>query len=274
MKPMIFDRSVFSDDSKGFTVATTPTTNSKMTITNDSTKPLHIDKKHKLYKYYSQRYNLFSKYDLGIQMDEESWYSVTPENIAHHIAKRVERSLGYGYYLVVDGFCGVGGNLIQFARSSPFVRVIGCDINPNRIKMAKHNAKIYGVEDRCEFILGDFMQIMETLQPKKVDAVFLSPPWGGIEYQDMSKYSLSSMTPDGFEVVHACRKYLTDNIAFLMPRNIDLAEVKKKLLNKRHLMFECEQNMVGKKVKTITAYFGELVDHSLDSDSEEGAGIV
>lgn len=227
-----------------------------------------ISKGDKLYKYWAQRYNLFTKFDHGIQLDQEAWYSVTPENIARHIAERVDTSLGFGHYIVVDGFCGVGGNLIQFALVSPFVRVIGCDINPDRIRMAKNNAKVYGVQDRCEFILGDFMHIMHTLKSHKIDAVFLSPPWGGVDYQDLGDYSLSSMTPNGFDVVRLCRKYLTDNIAFLMPRNIDLKEVKLKLLDRAHSLFECEQNMVGSKIKTITVYFGDLVDESVDSDPD------
>ena len=41
-------------------------------------------------------------------MDEQSWYSVTPEKIAEHIAKRVKNKV------VLDAFCCVGGNLIQF----------------------------------------------------------------------------------------------------------------------------------------------------------------
>jgi len=39
----------------------------------------------------------------------ESWYSVTPEKIAEHIAERCRCDL------IVDGFCGAGGNSIQFA---------------------------------------------------------------------------------------------------------------------------------------------------------------
>lgn len=45
--------------------------------------------------------------------------------------------------------------------------------------MAKHNAAIYGVEDRIEFIVGDYIKLVDTLQ---ADTVFLSPPWGGPEY--------------------------------------------------------------------------------------------
>lgn len=228
-----------------------------------------ITKSSKIYKYYMQRYNLFSKYDDGIRMDEESWYSVTPENIASHIADRIYNSLGPGHRIIVDGFCGVGGNLIQFALSSPSVRVIGCDILPKRVEMAKHNAKIYGVENQCEFILGDFMNIMHSLKGKKIDAVFLSPPWGGIDYQDIGDYSLSCMTPDGYDIVKTCRKFITDNIAFLMPRNVDLTELKQTLLDKQHPWFEMEQNMVGSKIKTITAYFGDLVDQSSETDESD-----
>lgn len=237
-----------------------------MTVTPIKTMP--IARGNKLYKYWMQRYNLFSRFDDGILMDDESWYSVTPENIARHIAERSLKALGDGYHLIVDGFCGVGGNLIQFACYSPHVRVIGVDNNKQRIEMAKHNAKIYGVQHQCDFILGDFMDIMQTLQCQRIDAVFLSPPWGGVDYQNIAKYSLDSMTPNGYEVVDLCRKYITDNIAFLMPRNVDLNEVRKRLLDKKHPLFECEQNMVGKKIKTITVYFGDLIDLTIETDSE------
>lgn len=43
-------------------------------------------------------------------MDEEGWFSVTPESIAEHHALRM-CSGG----LIIDGFTGVGGNAIQFA---------------------------------------------------------------------------------------------------------------------------------------------------------------
>lgn len=50
--------------------------------------PSHFPKE--LRKYWFQRYRLWERYDQGpgIRMDEESWYSVTPENIARHIAER------------------------------------------------------------------------------------------------------------------------------------------------------------------------------------------
>lgn len=62
-------------------------------------------------KYWFQRYDLFSKYDVGIKLDEEGWFSVTPEEIA---ASQARRFAGAG--VVIDAFAGVGGNAIQFAK--------------------------------------------------------------------------------------------------------------------------------------------------------------
>lgn len=61
-------------------------------------------------KYWCQRYLLFSRFDDGIKMDEEGWFSVTPESIARHHASRC------GSGIVVDSFTGVGGNAIQLAQ--------------------------------------------------------------------------------------------------------------------------------------------------------------
>ncbi len=123
-----------------------------------------------LHKYWYQRYRLFSRFDRGIRLDDESWYSVTPERIAQHIADRCRCSL------VVDAFCGVGGNTIQFAFSCE--RVIAIDIDPHKIELARSNAAVYGVADRIEFVCGDFFKLVPELFC--ADVIFLSPPWGGI----------------------------------------------------------------------------------------------
>ena len=65
-----------------------------------------------LRKYWHQRYRLFHQYDSGVEMDYEGWFSVTPECIAAHIAERCRSGV------VVDAFCGVGGNAIQVSASS------------------------------------------------------------------------------------------------------------------------------------------------------------
>ena len=39
-----------------------------------------------LLKFWRQRYSLWHRYDEGVLMTEQGWYSVTPEAIAHHQA--------------------------------------------------------------------------------------------------------------------------------------------------------------------------------------------
>lgn len=62
-------------------------------------------------KYYWQRYRLFSRWDDGIQFDEEGLFSVTPEALALHTSVRCACDV------VVDAFAGIGGNTIQLART-------------------------------------------------------------------------------------------------------------------------------------------------------------
>ena len=199
-----------------------------------------------LAKYWHQRYRLFSRYDEGIKMDDEAWFSVTPERIAKHIAHRCRCDL------IIDAFCGVGGNSIQFAFTCE--RVIAIDIDPVKVELARHNAKIYGVEDRIEFIVGDYMKLAPTLY---ADVVFLSPPWGGPAYSDAAVFDLQTMIPmDGFKIFELSRE-ITENIAYFVPKNTNieqltsLADVGGKV--------EIEQNLLNKRVKTITGYFGELI---------------
>ncbi|XP_078712764.1 trimethylguanosine synthase [Lampetra fluviatilis] len=209
--------------------------------------PLDVASDPELIKYWAQRYRLFSRFDEGIRLDREGWFSVTPERIAEHIAQRCQCDL------IVDAFCGVGGNAIQFAFTCE--RVIAVDIDPEKVALARHNARVYGVDDRIEFIVGDFLALAPRL---RADVVFLSPPWGGPTYLDAHAYDLDSMmTPGGFEIFRLAQQ-ITPNIAFFLPRNTDVDQLTS--LAGSGGKVEIEQNFLNIKLKTITAYFGELIE--------------
>lgn len=84
--------------------------------------------------------------------------------------------------VLVDAFAGAGGNTIAFARSGRWKRVYAIEKNPAVLQCAKHNAKIYGVEDKITWFEGDSLQIvnnqLKDLGPYSV--LFASPPWGGM----------------------------------------------------------------------------------------------
>uniref|UniRef100_A0A1L8DDA6 Trimethylguanosine synthase n=1 Tax=Nyssomyia neivai TaxID=330878 RepID=A0A1L8DDA6_9DIPT len=210
--------------------------------------PTEIINDKSLLKYWYKRFSLFSMFDQGIRMDRESWFSVTPEKVAAHVAERCRCDL------LVDGFCGVGGNTIQFAMTC--AKVIAIDIDPKKIEMAKHNAAVYGVQDRIEFIVGDFVALADTL---KADVVFLSPPWGGPQYSKEETYDLEkSLIPiPASELFAKCQK-ITENIAMFLPRNSNTQQLS--MLAGPGGAVEIEQNFLDRKFIALTAYYGELIN--------------
>jgi hypothetical protein len=44
-------------------------------------------------------------------LDDTGWFSITPQPIAAHIAERCTSDV------IIDAFCGVGGNTIEFAKT-------------------------------------------------------------------------------------------------------------------------------------------------------------
>ncbi|KAG7562056.1 hypothetical protein FFLO_02528 [Filobasidium floriforme] len=207
-------------------------------------------------KYFHQRRTLFTRYSSHpILLDHTGWYSVTPEKIANHIADRCRCDT------VLDGFAGVGGNLIAFAWTCE--RVIAIDTSMDRLRIARHNAMQYGVADRIEFICADYVEFVEAWARRKqrqreergemeavvglgeeVDVVFLSPPWGGTEYLEatdttsdpdpdasfaipnhLPAFPLSTLLPLPAKELYDLSRKMTPNIAFYLPRNSDAHEI-------------------------------------------------
>lgn len=264
-----------------------------LTSSSSSSKPKKKRSKRQLNTtYFKQRFLLFSRFNEGIRLDRESWYSVTPEPIARHIAERIERALirhsaastspssSANQFIILDGFCGAGGNTIQFALMPSTALVYAVDIDPRKIELARHNASIYGCLDKIQFIVADFFEVIQgdRLPCSLVDACFLSPPWGGPDYLTYESYSLAQMTPDGFEIARRVADRVTKNISFLLPRNFDMGELPSLSSivyqndvggGEMEKSVEIEENMLYKKVKTLTAYFGHLV---IRKEGDDGGG--
>lgn len=101
-----------------------------------------------------------------VQLDEAAKRSLTPEALALQMGERVAG------LRVIDACCGAGGNAIGFARAGCTVTAI--DIDSKRVAMAKHNAGLYGVDRRIEFVCGDALDVVPKLQG---DLLFIDPPW-------------------------------------------------------------------------------------------------
>lgn len=171
--------------------------------------PFGID----LQKYWDRRHSLFHRFDEGIQVDAEGLYSAKPEESALRIAEAL------GGRVVLDAFCGVGGSAIGFARHGS--RVLSVDTEATRLEMARHNARVYGVSDRIEFVLGD---CRDFLRAADFDAVYFDPPWGGPEYSKRPRFPLEGFEPDGRELLRLAFEREA-RIGFTVPPNFDLMQV-------------------------------------------------
>lgn len=104
-----------------------------------------------------------------------------------------------------------------------FIPVIAIDIDPQKIELAKHNAAIYKVADRIEFIVGDFFELAPTL---KADVVFLSPPWGGPDYNRSNSFPLNKiLKPYGGELLYQVARNISEHVAYYLPRNVNVDQV-------------------------------------------------
>ncbi|KAF8334209.1 RNA cap guanine-N2 methyltransferase-domain-containing protein [Cantharellus anzutake] len=230
---------------------------------------------HHIRKYFAQRQRYFSLYNEGCLLDEEGWYSVTPERMSMYDHSRC--------------FCGVGGNAIAFAQTCE--RVIAVDNSAVRLALARHNAVIYGVQDRIEFILADFPSFVRSLQvapatekvsggqpdrPRnrlstQIDVAFLSPPWGGPSYISSPSKSQSASSPPHPEFtmdmtaplpgdqLFSLARSITPHVAYYLPRNTNLEEIAG-LVDPKEEKVEIEEEWMGSKLKALTFYFGGLVN--------------
>ncbi|KFM27644.1 Trimethylguanosine synthase [Auxenochlorella protothecoides] len=215
-------------------------------------------------KYWLQRYSLFSRFDDGIRLDQEGWFSVTPEVVAQHQARVVP--LGS---TALDPFAGVGGNVVALAEVA--AAVIAVEIDAGRVELLRHNVAVYGLEDRVRCLQGDFFQLAEEL---KADFVFLSPPWGGPEYSAQAVYdvermgglglSLTGLLDLAFQVVGA-----RGVVAFL-PRNADLAQCARSAGGRPCV---AERVVLNGYLKGTTMYYGAAALRWLElRGAEEGEG--
>ena len=164
-----------------------------------------------------KRYSLFSKYDMGIMMDSEAWFEVTPENVARYIASKVPSR-----FRILDAFCGVGGNTIQFATNH--VAVIAVDSSSERVKMATSNSCIYGVSDSIQFVCDDVTLFLQTSSFDDATVLYASPPWGGPNCYDEKEVRLDSLPVNMKPIVELALSRLSSIILHL-PRNLDLADL-------------------------------------------------
>jgi RNA cap guanine-N2 methyltransferase len=66
-------------------------------------------------------------------------------------------------------------------------------------------------------------------EKKEVDAIFLSPPWGGTGYYLLKEYSLDHIFPDFSEIIAKSLEF-SRNLMLFLPKNTSINELIERLL--------------------------------------------
>ena len=204
-----------------------------------------IDKVGKRYRF---------KTRLPIIGDEEGLLLTSYQSASEHTAERILRKLGK--VPVLEICCGVGGTTIFLAQYLPHIYAV--DINPERIKAAKINARTFGVENRISFIESDALNERMLAEAKKngVRAVI-----SDVEWRDDLNLPLSETTPGIVRTIPSTpilfeklSKLVTKNIIMHMAANTNREQLKK--LGR----CEIEEMFYLGNVKFINVYFGKLTN--------------
>lgn len=198
--------------------------------------------------------------------------------------------------IVLDAFCGIGGNSIAFGLHEQVELVVCVDSDKSKLEAAANNCRVYGVPHRkAVFVCGDVCDLLLHYQdgtlchhakdsgdstieiheyqlggfqllPSRLDSIFLSPPWGGVDYMEHGSRHFNldcikvSGAVSGKDLLNLALKALrAPDIAMFLPRNLnglmlagDCFE-----LGLRGAI-EVERNYFLHKLKTITVYIAPL----------------
>ena len=173
---------------------------------------------------------------------------------------------------VIDGFCGSGGNVIQFSKYCS--EVFAIDIDPKKLEICKNNCKIYNCKDNIHFIEYDFLKIQNYDKlVVKADYIFLSPPWGGVDYKKSDVYSIrESMTPSILDIIKVSLK-IVKYIMFYIPRTLMLDElfgIISEINKSERLFFDIHILKSANKIKALLIIFGYDINKIIkENDIEE-----
>lgn len=166
-----------------------------------------------LQRYWDNRYQYFSRFDKGIQIDAEGLHTVMPEQAARTQARLFKSDV------IIDAFAGVGGCSIAMAREGK--RVIAVELDQSRLQMAQHNARLYQVDHLITFINADIFSVINNLD---AEAINIDPPWGWPSKNKIDTFQLKHFGLDCAKLLNIALDSFRE-VLLRAPKNFSLSEL-------------------------------------------------
>ncbi|KAG9393563.1 RNA cap guanine-N2 methyltransferase [Carpediemonas membranifera] len=184
-----------------------------------------LPKSKRLQRYVQRREKYFTRWDEGVCMTPDGWFSVTAEPLALQVAQMLlegREPLG-DKLVVVDAFAGCGGNTIGFARLEEVGLVIAVERDPCTAECLRRNAALYGVLDKVRVAVEDAATVLAELPDMFADHIHLSPPWGGPAYSHLPAIDIEDLP--GMARVGPVHRSKAPAISLCLPWNTEPASV-------------------------------------------------
>ncbi len=195
------------------------------------------------------------KYSKDIFSDRETYYMGCPEKVSEHIAKELS-----SFNEAIELCCGAGMISIQLAKHMN--KVIGIEINEERVRYAEKNAELYNVSENTEFIQGNATN-EELLKKTSAEVAVLDPDWsssGNKKNQHVS--NLEKTQPNLKTLFNLTKKHITTEIVVRAPKTLSYRNLSQ--------LGNCKIENIhwNNELKFKIAYYLDEVDKNTEKDIE------
>lgn len=194
---------------------------------------------------------IFNKFGQYYFADDITFLMGIDIRFADHLAIRMKDRV------VLETCTGGGFSTIAMAKYANHVYTV--EIDGLRIKDAKRNAEIAGVEKKITFINNDILSKQVDKAIPEIDAAFLDPDWAVSGPEHEYRFRNSNTRPPS-DILLNLIFLKTENITLIQPPFIDPREFK-------HLPpHECEKLYLNGQHELFCLHFGDLANIIGDSE--------
>ena len=175
-----------------------------------------------------------------------------------------KRSMVHSPLSIVDIGAGCGNIAVSLAKFLPEAKIIGIDSSSKALEVAKQNAELNKVANRCQFLLGNLFDPLKNVaanfsSPNKIDIIVSNPPYIptaeidklGADVKDFEPVEALDGGKDGLDYIRQLilegPQHLKDKGYLILEFGFGQAEKIKELANNKFSGIEIKKDNSGKE---------------------------